>query len=140
MNVVLQSVLPIQARETLFGGRLVALQKKDGGVHPIAVGYTLRRMAAKCANAHVIKSRSEALQPIQVGVGVSGGAKAAIHAMRSLVSTMPDDYVIVKLDFTDAYNSLRRDAVLETVADKMPELYPFTHSSLLACCPKLGIC
>ena len=108
--------------------------KKDGGVRPIAVGYTLRRLAAKCANAHVIKTRSEALQPIQVGVGESGGAEAAIHAMRRLVSTMPDDHVIVKFGFANAYNSVRRDAVLETVADKMPELYPFTHSSLV-CCP-----
>ena len=90
----------------------------------------------KYANAHVIKSRSEALQPIHVGVGVLGGAEAAIHAMRRLVSTMPDDHVIVKLDFANAYNSVRRDAVLETVADKMPKLYPFKHSSL-ACCPKL---
>ena len=47
---------------------------------------------------------------------------------------MPDDHVIVKLDFANAYNSVRRDAVLETVADKMPELYPFTHS-LPACYP-----
>ena len=67
---------------------------------------------------------------------MSGGAEAAIHAMRRLVSTMPDDHVIVRLDFANAYNSLRRDAVLETVADKMRELYPFAHSSL-ACCPKL---
>ena len=68
----------------------------------IAVRYTLRRLAAKCANAHVIKNRSEALQPIHVGVGVLGGAEAAIHAMRRLVSTMPDDHVIVKLDLENA--------------------------------------
>ena len=116
------------AREVLFGGRLIALQKKDGGVRPIAVGYTLRRLAAKCANAYVSKRRSEELQPIQVGVGVSGGAKAAIHAMRCCVSTMPDDHVLVKLDFSNAYNTVRRDAVLWTVAaTKLPELYRFVH-------------
>ena len=40
------------------GGRLIALSKKDGGVRPIYVGYTLRRLAAKCANSHVISRRS----------------------------------------------------------------------------------
>ena len=30
-------------------GRLIALSKKDGGIRPITVGYTLRRLAAKCA-------------------------------------------------------------------------------------------
>ena len=49
---------------------------------------------------------------------------------------MPDDHVLIKLDFFNAYNSVRRDAVLESVADKMPELYRFTHA-FLACSPKL---
>jgi len=63
----------------ILGGRLIALSKKDGGVRPICVGYTLRRLAAKCATSHVI-SRSQVLQPQQFGVGVSGGAEAAVHA------------------------------------------------------------
>ena len=71
-----------------------------------------------------------------MGVEVSGGAEAAIHAMRCLVSTMPDDHVLVKLDFSNTYNTVRRDAVFETVAAKMPELHRFVHSSL-ACSPKL---
>ena len=41
----------------------MALTKKDGGICPISVGYTLRRLVAKCANNYVIKRRSEALQP-----------------------------------------------------------------------------
>ena len=56
--------------------------------------------------------------------------------MRRLVSNMPDDHVLVKLDFSNAYNSVRRDTVLESVADKMSELYRFTRASL-ACSPKL---
>ena len=73
---------------------------------------------------------------MQVGVGVSGGAEAAVDAMRRLVFNMPIDHVLVKLNFSNAYNSVRRDTMLESVADKMPELYRFTHASL-ACSPKL---
>ena len=67
MNVILNGVLPMPVREIFFGGRLIALEKKGGGIRPIAVGYSLRRLAAKCANSHVIKRRSDELQPVQVG-------------------------------------------------------------------------
>jgi len=53
----------------LFGGQLVALEKKTGGIRPIAIGYTWRRIAAKCANAHAIATIAEYLQPVQLGVG-----------------------------------------------------------------------
>ena len=138
VNVVLQGDLPTKAREILFGGRLIALQKKDGGVRLIAVEYTLRRLAAKCANAYVIKRRSEELQPIQVGVGVSGEAEAAIHAMRRCVSTMPDDHLLVKLEFSNAYNTVRWDAVLETVAAKNSRALPL-HSFIASMQPRTNL-
>ena len=36
-------VIPI-----FFGGHLIALEKKAGGIRPIAIGYTLCRIASKC--------------------------------------------------------------------------------------------
>ena len=116
---------------------MIALQKKEGGIRPLTVGYTLRCLVAKCANAQVIKRRSDELHPIQVGVSVSGGAEAAIHAMRRLVTDLPDDHVVVKLDFFKCVQHHRRDTVLDTVADKMPELYRFIHASLSGS-PKLS--
>ena len=68
---------------------------KDEGVRPIAVDYTRRRIAAKCANTHVIEERSRVLQPKQVGVGVNEGAKAAIHAMLRHVNLRPAGHAIV---------------------------------------------
>jgi hypothetical protein len=69
VNLLLEGNLPLAARQVIFGGRLIALQKKDGGIRPIAIGYTLRRLAAKCANSFVIAKRSSELKPTQVGVG-----------------------------------------------------------------------
>ena len=74
------------------------------------------RLAAKCANRHVIERRS---------VGVSGGAEAAVHSIRRVVDNMPDDHVLVKLDFVNALNSVRRDTILESTANNIPELYKF---------------
>jgi hypothetical protein len=33
--------------------------------------------------------------------------------------------MLVKLDFTNAFNSIRRDVMLKTVADQLPEIYRF---------------
>ena len=70
---------------------------QDGGIRPIPVGYTLRRLAAKCANNNVIKRRSEAVRPQQIAVGV----EAAVHEAPRLVVNL-HHHVVVKLDFSNA--------------------------------------
>ena len=89
VNLMLAGSFSDAVNAVIFGGRIVALAKKDGGVRPITVGYTLRHLAAKCANNHVIASRSQELQPQQLGAGVSGGAEAAVHATRRLAQNLP---------------------------------------------------
>jgi len=37
--------------------------------------------------------------PRQLGVGVASGYEAAIHSARCFMQNMPNDYVVVKLDF-----------------------------------------
>ena len=49
--------------------------------------------------------------PIQLGVGVSGGSESAIHATRRFIESMPNEFVIAKLNFTNAFNNLRRGAI-----------------------------
>ena len=57
-----------------FGASLTALNKKGGGVRPIAVGYTLRRLVAKLAGRMVVGEMANLLAPRQLGYGVLGGA------------------------------------------------------------------
>ena len=42
---------------------------------------------------------------------------------------MPDDHVLVQLDFVNAFNSVRRDTILESTANNIPELYKFVLPS-----------
>ena len=135
-NLLLAGRFDNEINSIIYGGRLIALSKKDGGIRPIAVGYTLRRIAAKCANNHVIARRSQALQPQQLGVGVSGGAEAAVHAVRRLAQNLPSGHAIVKLDFTNAFNSVRRDLILDAIASKIPEIYCLVHAAF-SCNPSL---
>ena len=62
---------------------------------------------------------------------MSGGAEAAVHAVRLFIDTLEDDNVLVKLDFANTFNTIRRDTILERTAENNPELYKFilsTHS------------
>jgi hypothetical protein len=55
----------------LFGANLIALEKKTGGIRPVAVGYTWRRISAKCANAYAINKVADFLQPLQASTNIS---------------------------------------------------------------------
>ena len=52
VNCLLNGEIHSEVSPVLFGGNLIVLEKKTGSVRPIAVGYTLRRIAAICANAY----------------------------------------------------------------------------------------
>jgi len=64
VNLLLAGAFDKDVNTIIYGRRW------NGGIRPITVGYTLRRLAAKCANNAVITRRSQALQPQQLGVGV----------------------------------------------------------------------
>ena len=128
-NLVLAGGVPLWARSCFFGATLHAFNKKGGGIRPIAVGLTLRRLVAKVACARATESCSAVLMPRQLGVGVKGGAEALAHAARRYLASMEPACILVKLDFTNAFNTIRRDAVLEAVARHVPDLLPFASSA-----------
>ena len=105
------TVIPV-----FFGGSLIALEK-CGGIRPIAIGYTLRRLAAKCVNTHALHTIGAKLLPEQLGLGTPGGCEAAVHATRRFLANMPPDYLLVKLDFSNAFNNIHRDAMLSAAAN-----------------------
>jgi hypothetical protein len=132
INLVLAGKAPEAVRPILFGGALTALQKSGGGVRPIAVGYTWRRLAGKVACRRISERAASLLAPRQLGFAVRGGAEAAVHATRRYLLNMPDGHVFLKVDFTNAFNTLRRDVILEAVARHFPELLPYAASSYSA--------
>ena len=129
MNLLLRGGCPAEVRPILFGGNMIALCKDNGGLRPIAVGYIWRRLAANCANRYAVARLTAHFAPLQLGIGVPGGCEAAVHATRRFASSMGPDQVLVKLDFANAFNTLRRDVMLKSVLDIIPELYPFVHQA-----------
>jgi hypothetical protein len=116
-------------RPFFFGATLLAFSKKGGGVRPIAVGVTLRRLVAKVACRIGTELCIDFLKPRQLGVGVKGGAEALAHGARRFVDSLPDSHVFVKLDFANAFNSVRRDTIHEAVATHAPGLLGYVDSA-----------
>ena len=129
VQLLLEGRTPTSVRPFFFGANLTALRKKQGGVRPIAVGCTLRRLTAKVAGAKVAEEMGELLAPRQLGYGVKKGVEAAVHATRLYLRTLGPGKAILKLDFRNAFNSIRRDKVLEAVREHVPELLPFVYAA-----------
>ena len=121
--------VPSSIRPFLFGGRLIALKKKDDGVRPIVVGFVIRRLASKLISRYASAKLLDKLSPVQLGVGVARGMEAAVHATRQFVSELDPDSAVVKLDFRNAFNSIRRDIILEASKEYIPEVYQYIDSS-----------
>ena len=129
VNMILAGRCPVAIASVFFGGRLIALSKKSGGIRPIAVGMTLRRLVSKCASTYGSEQLTSYLRPRQLGVGTPGGCEAAVHAARRYLQAMTDDHAVVKLDFSNAFNSLHRSDMLQAVKDRLPALLNYCYSS-----------
>ena len=67
--------------------------------------------------------------PLQIGARTQNGPEVAAHAVRSILSAAKDDDVFMKMDFENAFNFLKRDAIVDSIPLLAPELCP----SFLTC-------
>jgi len=111
-NLCLEGRVPSVVRPILYGASLCALNKRDEGVRPIAVDSTLRRLVAKAACQLVKEVTVAKLTPAQLGFGIQLGAGAAAHAARSFLNNLTEGQALLKIDLSNACNTLRRDHML----------------------------
>ena len=121
-NAIVSKGLPDFVAPVLLGANITALSKKDGGVRPIAVGETVRRIACKCVLKRVVKSVSTFLSPFQLGCGVRAGIDLATHSLRGKIAQASTTDVLLKLDVRNAFNTIRRDHIAECLHKYAPEL------------------
>ncbi|XP_008486032.1 uncharacterized protein LOC103522716, partial [Diaphorina citri] len=127
-NFLLSGNLPDDLCPLLYGASLCALKKKDGGLRPIAVGNTFRRLTSKLVCFKLRPTLNEYLLPHQLGVSAKQGCEAAIHSVRTYVSNPSNSgKVLLKIDFKNAFNSVERDVILHQVKAKIPSAFPFLN-------------
>jgi len=124
VNLILDTTkVPTAVQPIFFGARLIPLKKKDGGLRPIAVGNTLRRLVSKivCNKARGLVNE---LLPFQYGFGVRQGGEACIHAARRFLTENPTS-CLLKIDFKNAFNCVSRAAFLEAIAIHLPGAFNY---------------
>jgi hypothetical protein len=129
VNRALAGDIPPALRSLWASAPITPLVKPNGGLRPIAVGLTLRRLVSKVALAAVLPTLCDYLQPLQVGVGVRGGAEGLVHALNRLVAD-PDrapDLVVATLDFENAFNTIGRMRMLQEVAQHCPTISAYVN-------------
>ena len=126
VNQIIKGSVCTQALPILFGASLCALEKKTGGIRPIAVGNTLRRVAGNVLSQKVQKEMGSKLRPVQLGYGTRAGCEAAIHSLRQHANLPRSEVkVILKGDYSNAFNCLERKTMLRKVSETASELLPY---------------
>ena len=128
-NHVISGRVPEAIRHLFYGASLCALAKKDGGIRPIAVGNSLRRLATKVVLSPITAELREQLQPTQLGVGTPAGCEAALRATRAFIEGSNSPKIILKIDLKNAFNTIRRDRILTAVRENIPEAYSLFHQA-----------
>lgn len=94
----------------LYLTSLCALCKKCGGIRPIAMGLSIRRLTSKLAVSHAKETIKDYFGSKQLGYGVRCGCEAAVHVTRSFVSKHSNTArVTLKIDYRKAFNTVHRN-------------------------------
>ncbi|CAI7737930.1 unnamed protein product [Closterium sp. NIES-54] len=131
-------------RDLLLPSRLIALEKPNGGVRPIAIGEALLQVVAKAALHTLGEETRGFFSSVQHGVAVPGGAECIIHTVRALLRE-DEKRIALQLDVETAFNSVEQPAFMEAVQwSSLSQLLPLVRnlydgSSRLLVDPRLGI-
>lgn len=130
INLMLRGNVPDDVVPFLYGASLTALNKVNSDVRPIAVGTAYRRIASKIASRHGISMVKDSFYPHQYGVGIRKGSELIVHNVRNYLSRKIEantPFVMLKVDFANAFNTVRRDVVLNEIRNEINELFPFVN-------------
>ena len=59
INLIGDGKIPKPLRPSVFGAKLIALIRIDGGLRPITIGNTLRHIASKCAGSKALSEQTK---------------------------------------------------------------------------------
>ena len=99
-------------RDWWLAARLIALDKGNAKVRPIACGDALYRFSLR---ALLLQVNPDAMLPSwQLGVKVKGGIDAVVHLLRR---RLKQGWAIVELDITNAFNTISRHRLVSCLED-----------------------
>ena len=106
--------------EALIARRLIPIDKNPG-IRPVAIGEVFTRILGKCIIAVTREDVKLAAGNLQVCVGHQAGGEATIHDMKEIFIDKEGDAAIL-VDAPNAFNSINREAMLQNMTIKGPEI------------------
>ena len=126
-SALAQGNLPSDAVTLFSASRLIALPKGSNDVSPIAMGEVFRRVVAKAICLEMKSQFSDHFSPIQHGVTAEGGVELLVQHIQALLDENAD-WVCLKTDVKNAFNSVSRRHLLEELLSSFPSLYGHAFS------------
>ena len=133
---IAQGTLPTATAKLLSSSTLIALRKSTNTVRPIAIGEVLRRLTAKAISLQKKKDFSEFFSSIQHGVSTKCGTELLANHVQLLLESHTE-WIMLKTDVANAFNSLDRRQMLAKVAASFPDLFDHVNQMYLVKNPLL---
>ena len=124
MNVLAKGEAPSVLAPFLAGATLTALPKKDDGIRPVAVGEVWRRLTSKYLCSAYKEQASSYFFPLQIGVAQPLGTEIGLETARQWSTRNKENTsaILVKIDFSNAFNCVDRQVFLEQCRHQFPGL------------------
>ena len=106
-----------RAQAWLAASAVVAVPKPDGGVRPIGMGEVVTRVAGRIASRRLVPAVTPSLAAARQYGTVRDGTARVYDDVRAAALAPAAPCSVLKVDITNAFNSLDRSAVLREVGD-----------------------
>ena len=93
-QLLAQARIPPNIAKTIGMGRMVALQKPNGGVRGLVIGDVLRRVVSRCIAQMFSSHIHAACSPHQFALSTRAGTGAVLHALTT-AATQPEQHHLI---------------------------------------------
>src|ERR1700733_1858076 len=121
LNYLISGSVPSQIKHFIAGARLIALEKPNKDVRPIAIGESFRRISSKVICRACQSDVQEYFSNIQYG-NQKRGTETIIHRINAALESLKN-WCILKVDIANAFNSVKRKSFLDQLATVFPKSY-----------------
>ena len=132
VNLALSSTLPPWLYNIFAYSKLIGLVKQNEEningnlkLRPIGIGMVWPKIISKTILNHYIAHAKEILEPFQFGLS-KGGLESITFITKEALKEHPN-WVLLRLDLVNAFNSILRKIIFEEVSANFPLLLPWLH-------------
>ena len=118
---VINGDVPVSVRKRLTRCRIIALPKPQNGIRPVAMGETILKICGSILLERHECALRKYFSPMQRGVLHKSACESIVH---ELLQEYEDGCALITVDFTNAYNTPRRDAITQALLEN-PVFKPF---------------